>query len=453
MAGGNIQYFLVAQENEHQDFSIIPIYTNDYSDKDGYEMSRSGKLEKIDLFTTRFGSEDHLINYLHEAGRISNKDVKLYIVFQPKKNSDLKFYEVLYNHNNNSDIVDLRNIAAFSLGIGGDKPYYRAENILRRFYALADQSNQFYNMLASNMTNIYGKFLDYFKTKHRYDGVEELRKFEGGWAFRSYILLRNLVEAQERYKNLMTMRGNVFENASSVIRANERRRLKVKEELLLQLDPEYDPNQLSLFDYAKMLDQEEQKASEPLAAVEEPTIVEEKTHSSKIKKPVFRTEDIPTYSEVPWAEKRRFAMSILTHLPRGTFKETDGGKKVEFNPEIFSIPIDDYHQMCFNRYLNKTMKRRVSSLSFTRALIDEEHRKGNYYTRQSESELYIGEKNLNSYFYNHDDALNRAYAWCRLYTEYRELEQQYLEQISPNDTRENEGSGAYVKKRNGENNS
>lgn len=146
-------------------------------------------------------------------------------------------------------------------------------------------------------------------------------------------------------------------------------------------------------------------------------------------------------------------MSILTHLPRGTFKETDGGKKVEFNPEIFSIPIDDYHQMCFNRYLNKTMKRRVSSLSFTRALIDEEHRKGNYYTRQSESELYIGEKNLNSYFYNHDDALNRAYAWCRLYTEYRELEQQYLEQISPNDTRENEGSGAYVKKRNGENNS
>ena len=30
MAGGNIQYFLVAQENEHQDFSIIPIYTNDY---------------------------------------------------------------------------------------------------------------------------------------------------------------------------------------------------------------------------------------------------------------------------------------------------------------------------------------------------------------------------------------------------------------------------------------
>lgn len=452
MAGGNIQYFLVAQENDHQDFSIVPIYTNDYSDKDGYEMSRSGKLEKIDLFTTRFGSENHLIDYLYEAGRIDTKDVKFYIVFQTKKNGDLKFYEVLYNHNNNSDIVDLQNIAAFNLGIGGDKSYYRAENILRRFYGLADQSNQFYNMLASNMTNIYGKFLDYFKTKHRYDGIEELRHFEGGWAFRSYTLLRNLVEAQERYKNLMTMRGNVFENASSVIRANERRRLKVKENLLLQLDPDYDPNQLSLFDYARMLDQEEKKISEP-STVEKPVIVEDKASSSKIKKPVFRTKDIPVYNDVLQAEKRRFVMNILPNLPRNTFIEVDEGKKVEFNPKIFSIPMDDYHQMCFNQYLNKSMKRRVAFLSRTTALIDEEHRKGNYYTRQSEEELYAGKKSLNSYFYNHDDALNRAYAWCRLYTEYLNLEQQYLEQALPSDTREIEGSGTYAKKRNGENRS
>ena len=168
MAGGNIQYFLIAQENEHQDFSIVPIGLSDYSDKHGYESLKSGKLEKIDLFTTRFSSEEQLIDFLYNDNRIYSKDVKLYIAFQPKKNGNLKFYEVLYNYNNNSDITDLRNIASSNLGIGGDKAYQRAESILRRFYSLADRSDQFYNMLIANMTNIYGKFLEYFKTGFLY---------------------------------------------------------------------------------------------------------------------------------------------------------------------------------------------------------------------------------------------------------------------------------------------
>lgn len=445
MAGGNIQYFLIAQENEHQDFSIVPIGLSDYSDKHGYESLKSGKLEKIDLFTTRFSSEEQLIDFLYNDNRIYSKDVKLYIAFQPKKNGNLKFYEVLYNYNNNSDITDLRNIASSNLGIGGDKAYQRAESILRRFYSLADRSDQFYNMLIANMTNIYGKFLEYFKTKNRYDGVEKLRNFEGGWAFRSYTLLRNIVEAQEKYKNLMTMRGNIFENASDIFRANERRRLKIKAELLAHLNSGYDPNQLTLFDYAKMLDQEEKKEAES----KEQKPLQENNPLPKPKKPVFRIKDIPTYSEVPMAEKRKFTMGILSNLPRDTFKEVDGGKKIEFNTEMFFVPIDDYHQMCFNQYLTKSMKRRVLFINRTNALITEEHSKGNYYTAQSEEELYLEQRSLNRYFYNHDDELNRAYAWCRLYDEYRDLELQYCSRNQENG--EKSGSGAYVKKRDGEN--
>lgn len=443
MAG--IQYHLVAQDKEKNDFSIVPITVDDYSNNHRGCESKKATLEKIDLFSTKFGSEEHFIDFLYQTGKIQSKNVSLYIAFSPMSKNCVKFYEVLYNRNNNSDITDLRAIASYKAGVSDDNPYYKGKEILDRFYKLAFQSEDFYRMLSAGMTNIYPSILEQFVLPLYQHGVDELKNYKGGWALKSYELLRNVVETEERYKNLYTTRGNVVFNSQEIATTNSQRRHTISQELCNYLIEGLDPNQMSIFDF----DREHSKSSEEDQKVleQKKDLVEKSKKTAKVKKPVFRLKDIPTYEDVSFSDKRHMVMGFLPFLPNNAFLVSEGGKKIEFNPNVFSNSIDEYHLECFNRYLTKTMKSRVMFLSHSRAVRDEARSFGNFHS-QSETEFYSAKSALNKYLFSHDDELNRVYAWCRLYQQYQQLEPQHTE-----GEQDKIRGGAYVKTNGGKNNS
>lgn len=85
-------------------------------------------------------------------------------------------------------------------------------------------------------------------------------------------------------------------------------------------------------------------------------------------------------------------------------------------------------------------------------MIEEENKKGFSVCYELYEDRDAEARSLRTKFKN-PTTLNKAYAWCVVFNECLVQQQEYNEDQSSNDPFENGGSGAYVKKRNGENNS
>ena len=69
------KYYLVAKSKNSEDFEIIKFRENEIYSNGNDVLERCFNLEKIDLFTSRFHTEEKLIQYLKENGRIKTDDV------------------------------------------------------------------------------------------------------------------------------------------------------------------------------------------------------------------------------------------------------------------------------------------------------------------------------------------------------------------------------------------
>ena len=393
MPGSSIKYFLVAQSLSKGDFELITIDSNEIPDLYRCVVNPLGKLETIDLFTTNFSNSLELADYLYSNHKIKDKDVCFYIAFHNNKSNDLNFYEVLYR-NNKLTISDLREVASKKLGLTSSSSYDYSISILKRFFRTVEYYGEFYQMLDEHLTNIYDKFVDEFKNKDYEEIMEKLKTREAGWIFGSYPLLRNLVEAQDRYFQMCSIPGDMIENLNLESFKNDYFRTKVKGNLSLKVNPSYNPNQITLFDYAKELQEERRKES----------VKNERK---------FKLSQIDTYPEVPMKEKRIFVMNTFRNIPSQLFQMTKNGK-VEVNTHLFSN-ISEYDSMCLQKCLDPYT--RLHACLYTRFIkvFYREKENGNSFTTEIQKDIGKEYYSLNHHMYRYDKHLDRAYVWCKTY--------------------------------------
>lgn len=169
-------YYLVARNRKNNSFEIVDF---------------NGKLENIDIYTTKFKNEKELSEKLLSEGKITSNDVDLYIVV-PKKDGIIA-NEVLY-----SDSKDAALLAKDSLNkeLGFDN--INVDELLTIFCTRMMNLSGFYDMIVYGKSNVYSKFANYFSGR-RFISCHDVKYADGGWANSSYHLLRNIMEAYSRY--------------------------------------------------------------------------------------------------------------------------------------------------------------------------------------------------------------------------------------------------------------
>lgn len=192
-----------------------------------------GKLESIDLYTTDYKNESELAEKLYADGKIKSKDVDLYIV--SPKNDSIATNEVLYSRNRY-----VKNIARDSINknLGFDNNY--VNSVIYEFCTKMENNSKYYNMVVYGNTDIYPKFTEYFIGR-RYQSTYDVKYRDGGWATKSYLLLRNILESYDRFDN---PREDYLEQ-----------RTLLEKSLLQRLDKNSSADQLFLFDIPKFREQ------------------------------------------------------------------------------------------------------------------------------------------------------------------------------------------------------
>lgn len=405
----SIQYFLVAQDKNTNHFEVVKFYPEDYL------FSNAKQLEQIDLFTSYFADEEDLVKYLYEKKRVSSCNMNLSIAFV--KSRGLKFYEVLYQQSNNSDYSYLLNIAESFLG-HSDNPYYRkAQTIIKNFCKKIERDDFLYDMVTSDMTNIYGRFLDYFKTKGRYDGISGLMQQDGEWYCRSYVLLRNILDTEICYQNLMKMPGDFLDNVVSNHKKIERKRLKGKTELLDQLldqvYPNVVPGQISLFDFGRNSSIVTSVA--PNGSIDKVELEKIKANCLKsVKTKKHKRAILPDYSMLDDIMKQNYIFDTLEKIPQGAFYLSKD-EKAEFNFNIFSYPVEEENRSALQHFLDSTTQLHFYLYALFSNRWKEAKENGEFYRSELSDDLYYERKKLKKRFSKSKNALNRAYGWCVVY--------------------------------------
>lgn len=442
MSGGNIQYFLVGQHKFDYQFRIIEFFPEDYF----YDTYR--KLEQLDLFTSCFQNEEELVQFLYDKDRLPNGNYNMSIAFLKDRN--VKFYNPIYNDGYNSHLRELRESAQESLQ-DTQKSIKQGKKIIKDFFESVTMEDNLYSMIVSNTTNIYGKFLEYFKTKGRFETFSDLQGMDGAWFLRSYTLLRNIVDAESRYKRLSKSPDDFYRVMIEEKQADDRKKLKgqnlLRKEILDKLNPLVFPGQLSLFDFNMDSGQYSFSKKSPTGFILESDIKE-----PKLIVPVGTTRRkkliIPDYPEISVPEKRSTVFSTLRLITKNPFI-IGPYNNVEFNPDCFSFPISSEQQEKLEKYMDRKTQRNCYHYISYNILIHEENSKGFSICNELYMDRDAEAKGLKLKFKN-SVTLNRAYAWCLAFRECLLQQQEYNDNQPVNDYLGNDESGAYVKKRNGE---
>lgn len=235
--GKTKQYFLIARNRDNNSFQVISV-----------NGRRGCSLEEIDLYTTQFFDALDLEKKLQSDGVIPFSNVDFFIVSQNLNNGKTFINNIELLFSNNSIIC----------GIAQDSLYGNIENssgkidmIIDDFISRYFSSSYLFRQVFDGRTNVYKKFVDYLKTCSG-QSAYGIKYRDGGWARKSYSLIHNLLEAEVRNNDSVHLKDEMF------------RRL-LDRKLISETSPDYDANQLSLFD--SILDPEEEKEDKLLEVI------------------------------------------------------------------------------------------------------------------------------------------------------------------------------------------
>ena len=182
------RYFLVSRDLKINEVKCIPFRINN-----GDELIEND-LNDIDLFTTKFKDKSELVVYLHNNGIINSYDSDIFIV---SRNGDcINTMECIYgrgyfNH-------ELQNIALSKKNNIDDVKdiCYIFDEFSRKMFFEDD----FYTFITYGFTDIYPKFIDYYKECRDLDEAFNCKLRDGSWAMKSYHLIHNIVSAYAAYR-------------------------------------------------------------------------------------------------------------------------------------------------------------------------------------------------------------------------------------------------------------
>ena len=156
------KYYLVAKSKTSDKFEIVKIKGNEIYSDESDMFERCFNLERIDLFTSRFKTEESLKGYLKNNGRVNLDDYDLFIV--SRNGQKIKFLNCLYNFGSRVEL--LRHIM-----IDSDQNKLTANSktvssLLDDFIKNMFTMDNYYNFVVYGFTDIYKKFIDYVKARN-----------------------------------------------------------------------------------------------------------------------------------------------------------------------------------------------------------------------------------------------------------------------------------------------
>ncbi|MDO4996314.1 MAG: hypothetical protein Q4E69_03970 [Bacilli bacterium] len=253
-------YYLIAMNKTSNEFNILGLKSKWYLKNGTDILSRSNKLEVIDLVTTRFKSREEMANRLVENNYIPNNNYDFFIVskYKNKGVEKLKFQEVIYNRKS-SRINDLRVVAYNSL----NRKIKCSENelIINKFITKADYSNVYSRIVNDRLTGIPYNFIEDFRKVRASKSNPYTLKYKSSNCLENYGLSRSIVDSFNRFDDLKG--EDTYKNHIMYFKKQNTERMKIYKDLLEVCDKNYVEGQLSLFD---------------IPVTEEPNVVEKRKY-------------------------------------------------------------------------------------------------------------------------------------------------------------------------------
>lgn len=404
MAG--IQYQLIAQNEKDGSVETVWLDSSDMFCNFDSQFVRDYSLEQIDLFTMQFIHQNELKDWLAQTGKISSADVDLYIAFQDKDHQ-LTYYEVLCNRRNQDSIKNLSQLANKSC-TEHDRNMI-SQQILYHFLEQCENDPLFCRYVQSGYSSIYHKFLSYFSYgKIDTTAFSMLHSKDGGWAFHSYPLLRNIVEAEANYELLTLCYRDVLETAKMLQDNQKVFRDSAREVLNSKTNKNSNPAQMDFF---SLLGQEDVSG------------LPKTPHKLSKQKPKVVA---PLDQDVSFDVKRKYVLETINSLPSNVFYFS-GNHYAKFNPKFFSCDVSDEDLRSLNGYLDASTRRHIAFYTGLNARYHENQRNG-YYSSSLAGEMADTWSTITKRLKNSEN-LNGAYAWSKLYNRYVEQDKLYREGV------------------------
>lgn len=312
-------YCLVVRYRDNNEVQIVELNSKWYLEGEAKDtFSRRNFLEAIDLVTTKFRNREEMLARMFKNGYIRSNDADVYIASKRKMNGKglLKIYEVVYNPNNNLRIADFRDIAKASLGNNFSSEIDKVKRVFDKLAAKVFYNGEFRDYLKSGFTNIYQQLMEMYVYSNC-DGPAYNVKYENYWSLSSYLIVRNIIEAMNRFDLFRYEKDKVDANIE-FLNENGVFRKVVEEELLEKLDKNYIEGQYSLFDRVENNKIEVAVGKKEVTA-EKTTIIES------------NSEDI---SVDTYEDKRKFIYDGLKRMTTDVFSyEND---KIVINKYLFN---------------------------------------------------------------------------------------------------------------------
>lgn len=232
------RYYLFARDKDTNLVRLIPLSNNDIFFDGNINQRTSLSLEEIDHMTMNFSSEDILKMHLVNTNRLDNYNSELFIV--SRNGDNIKYLENVYKDQALSN--ELRMVTEEKLVSEND--FGNRIIILSRFVFLLTTNKIFRDFIYTKYHNIYTKFIDYFKDSYNYNEAYEKIYSDSFWAKDSYILLRNIVEAKNRFFSLGEY---TKKKAKEYVESRELQRNRSLGDIYRLTDKNYVDGQLSLF--------------------------------------------------------------------------------------------------------------------------------------------------------------------------------------------------------------
>ena len=383
------KYYLVAKSKNSEDFEIIKFRENEIYSNGNDVLERCFNLEKIDLFTSRFHTEEKLIQYLKENGRIKTDDVDLFVV--SRNGNKIKFLNCIYYFGNRVEL--LRNIMIDSDKSKLNEDSKFASSLLDDFITNIYERDKYYTLVTYGYTDIYKKFVDYFRGRNVDLKTLLAAKYrDGKWALTSYNLHRNIIDSYQLF-NKFYREHDMFTAISDHNRKTRINRESIINGIRQLTDKDYVEGQMSMFDMMDVSTNSEVKQAEEKQVSS--TVSEQRTKQAE----QFVQTKILTHDD-----KLVEVMTFLNKFPRGMFV----GDNLEFNTRIF--PGCDVSEL---NKISVRLKRLINSYTVIKYHYDRavEYR-GN--TRELAIDLNQDKKTILKLL-EKDTILDKFYDFCMLY--------------------------------------
>lgn len=418
------KYYLVVRYEDTNEVQAIELSTKWYLEKQDKDVFfRANSLEAIDLVTTRFKNSEEMLLRMKNNGYIRSSKADVFIASKRKKDGHnyIKIHEVIYNPLADERVNDLRSIAKASINNDISLEIEKVKKVFDKLAHKVFYDEKFSLYLRSTFTNVYQKLMELY-VYNKKDGPAYSIKYDNYWLLSSYTIIRNIVEALNRFDLLKDKSDVVLANIEFLNKSSVGRK-KAEADLIEKLDENYIAGQYSLFDNVESSESFDNTTSK----VSEETGVRKDNEINEVAENV----------EISLDEKKIFIYDVVKSLPAKIFKHSDDG--IVVNSDFF----EKYpNNVCKSKFIN--LPKRIISILYYHSLHLEKYYDAVRYcqnTMEWDSELRKDMARLNK-FLSSSKNVDKLDEWCHNYLKCVEFETLALDLDECDSYEESEGFGS-----------